>query len=508
MSRNAQWMAAALATVAGCAAALAAPGDIERISVSSSGVQGDADCDQGFPHCTPDGRFVTFASMASNLVPGGTLHDIPQVFLRDRLTNTTTCVSLAADGSEPTGGLTYANSSTITADGRYVAFDTDGDFNGVADGDFLSDVYLKDTVTGAMTRISVGVGGVAPDHVGGSYFAWISDDGNFIAYETDATNLSTTPDTNGLQDVYRWSRATNTTTIVSVTSTGVQGDGDATGCTINADGRYVAFDSTSTNQGSSNADGEAYRKDMTTGALIVCSVRSDGTQNQGNQTLVRQISADGNTVAFLCNDEMLTSDSGNGGIRDVYVRRVAEAQTLLCDKSDDGVTANANTGSISLSRDGNVVCFRSIADNLVPGDGNFVEDVFAYNISLGKMQRCSTSASGGESDGINNRITGTNADGTIVIFYSDATNLVPDDTNGWSDFFVKQIAWVNPCEADLNGDGSIDQGDVDCMIAAAAGDSTCLRTDIPINTDLNQDGNVDQGDVDTEINVVAGGPCV
>ena len=65
----------------------------------------------------------------------------------------------------------------------------------------------------------------------------------------------------------------------------------------------------------------------------------------------------------------------------------------------------------------------------------------------------------------------------------------------------------NPCEADLNGDGNVDQGDVDCIIAAAAGDPSCLRTDIPVNTDLNQDGNVDQGDVDTEINIVAGAPC-
>jgi len=63
------------------------------------------------------------------------------------------------------------------------------------------------------------------------------------------------------------------------------------------------------------------------------------------------------------------------------------------------------------------------------------------------------------------------------------------------------------CEADLNGDGNIDQGDVDCIIAAAAGDPSCIRTDITVNTDLNLDGNVDQGDVDAEINIVAGAPC-
>jgi len=219
---------------------------VQRVSVASDGTQGN---DNSWdPSISADGRYVAFFSHASNLVPGDT-NGKADVFVHDRVTGQTTRVSVASDGTEGNG---YSWFPSISADGRYVAFESiasnlvPGDTNGV------SDVFVHDRLTGQTTRVSVASDGTqghsASDHPS------ISADGRYVAFESFASNL-VPGDTNGKRDVFVHDRLTGQTARVSVASDGTQGNGDSIYPSISADGRYVAFVSGASNLVPGDANG-------------------------------------------------------------------------------------------------------------------------------------------------------------------------------------------------------------------------------------------------------------
>jgi len=211
---------------------------VQRVSVASGGTQGNGD--SGCPSISADGRYVAFQSYASNLVPGDT-NEVGDVFVHDRLTGQTTRVSVASDGTE---GNDYSRRPSISADGRYVAFASlasnlvPGDTNGTWD------VFVHDRLTGQTTRVSVASGGAQGNS--GSWCPSISADGRYVAFQSYASNL-VPGDTNGVLDVFVHDRLTGQTTRVSVASDGTQGDSYSFGSSISADGRYVAFSSLASN---------------------------------------------------------------------------------------------------------------------------------------------------------------------------------------------------------------------------------------------------------------------
>jgi Tol biopolymer transport system component len=213
-------------------------GQTTRVSVASDGAQGNGDSE--CPSISADGRYVAFASLASNLVPGDT-NGRMDIFVHDRLTGQTTRVSVASDGTEGNGDSGFPS---ISADGRYVAFASlasnlvPGDTNGTWD------VFVHDRLTGQTTRVSVASGGAQGN--GDSRFPSISADGRYVAFQSYASNL-VPGDTNGVLDVFVHDRLTGQTTRVSVASDGTQGDSYSFGSSISADGRYVAFASYASN---------------------------------------------------------------------------------------------------------------------------------------------------------------------------------------------------------------------------------------------------------------------
>ena len=161
----------------------------ERVSVSSAGDQGNDLSESA--SLSEDGRFVAFTSRATNLVPGDT-NPNNDVFVHDRATGTTTRVSVSIAGSVPGRQL----QPHLSADGRYVAFASNavlvvGDTNGAAD------VYVHDRETGETSRVSVPSGG-SGQGTGGSFSAWISADGRYVAFASLAPNL-VFGDTNAVQ---------------------------------------------------------------------------------------------------------------------------------------------------------------------------------------------------------------------------------------------------------------------------------------------------------------------
>jgi Tol biopolymer transport system component len=212
-------------------AAMARCGSTERVSVDSAGNQGNNGGDE--PAISADGRFVAFVS-ADNLVPGDT-NDNLDIFVHDRKTGATERVSVDSAGNQA-NVIGSTSEAAISADGRFVAFNS---ANNLVPGDTNDnfDIFVHDRKTGATERVSVDSAG---NQGNGAAVAAISADGRFVAFQSVADNL-VLGDTNGAIDVFVHDRKTGATERVSVDSAGNQANYESVSPAISGDGRFVAF---------------------------------------------------------------------------------------------------------------------------------------------------------------------------------------------------------------------------------------------------------------------------
>ncbi|MBU4457101.1 MAG: hypothetical protein KKA65_06395, partial [Nanoarchaeota archaeon] len=266
--------------------ALAAAGITTRVSVASDGGQGNGDSSWGVS-ISADGRYVAFKSNASNLVSGDT-NDANDVFVHDRQSGQTTRVSVASDGAQ---GNYHSGSPSISADGRYVAFESYS--NNLVSGDTNDaiDVFVHDRQSGQTRRVSLASDGAQGNYHSGS--PSISADGRYVAFGSYSNNL-VSGDTNDANDVFVHDRQSGQTRRVSLASDGTQGSGDSSSPSISADGRYVAFYSDASNlvSGDTNGYWDVFVHDRQSGQTARVSVASDGAQGNG-VSLYPSISADG-----------------------------------------------------------------------------------------------------------------------------------------------------------------------------------------------------------------------
>jgi Tol biopolymer transport system component len=408
-------------------------GTTERVSLGPGGVQGNEE--SLFPAISADGRFVAFYTYASNLVPGDTNHS-DDVFVRDRRTGTTERVSVGPNGRQGDSSSLPA----ISADGRFVAFRSyannlvPGDTNGVGD------VFVRVRRTGTTERVSISSSG----EQGNDYSEWspLSANGRFVAFMSVASNL-VPGDTNRVcddegfctPDVFVRDRRTGITERVSISSSGKQANNGSHFPSISADGRFIAFDSDASNlvPGDTNGVGDVFVRDRRTGTTERVSVSSSG--EQGNAFSVGTISADGRFIAFESDASNLVPGDTNGK-RDVFVRDRKLGTTERVSLRPDGGQGNDYSFSPALSAGGRFVAFTSWASNLVPGDTNGTDDVFVRDRVTGVTIRASISSSGKQGNDHSND-PAISADGRFIAFMSHATNLVPGDTNGVNDIFVR-----------------------------------------------------------------------
>ncbi|MGE0812291.1 MAG: hypothetical protein AB7O28_00290 [Vicinamibacterales bacterium] len=343
-----------------------AGGVTTRVSVGPGGAQ--ADFSSYDPAISADGRWVAFSSIASNLVPGDTNGE-GDIFVHDRLTGTTTRVSVGDDGAE---GAHASFGPSISADGRSVAFHSDhpfvaGDTNGEAD------VFVHDRQTGRTVRVSVGPGGAQANAQ--SAGPAISADGRRVAFWSWASNLVPS-DTNGAADIFVHDRQTATTTRVSVPSGGGQANGSSFGPAISADGRWVAFESLANNLVFDDTNGETdvFVHDGVSGTTARVSVGQAGAQADGSSRAAA-IGADGRRVAFQSLAGNLVAGDTNQ-VDDVFVADRQAGTTARVSVASDGTQANGASGGAAIDAGGGAVAFASLASNLVSGDTNGVADVF------------------------------------------------------------------------------------------------------------------------------------
>jgi Tol biopolymer transport system component len=425
-------------------------GTTERVSVSSSGVEGNADSggsNAPVVSISADGRYVAFASLASNLVAND-MNGVRDVFIRDRQSGTTERLLGFLGSQMPDAGY---NLPTMSADGRYVAFESDATLIVLGDTNMVTDAFVADRQNHTVELVSVATDGTQGNFASGN--PRISADGRYVALESYASNLDAT-DTNGFKDVFVRDRQSGTTEIVSLTSGGAAGDDDSFDPAISADGRFVSFSSDATNlvAGDTNADMDVFVHDRRTGTTERVSVLTGGAQ--GNSfSWVPAISADGRFVAFDSYASNLVAGDTNG-CHDIFVRDRQSGTTERVSVATGGGQGNNQSYFPSISADGRYVAFESNATNLVPGDTNGFGDVFIRDRQSGTTARVSVDSVEGQGNS-SSAAPSISANGRYVAFDSVATNLIPGDTNGSYDVFVRDrlggTRFTSQCSPGLGG---------------------------------------------------------
>ncbi len=401
---------------------------VTRVSVGGDSQEASTHCH--VPAISSDGRYVAFDSSSSNLVPCDS-NGVEDVFVRDRLAGTTTIVSVDSLGHASNG--TSFNAS-MSSDGRFVAFQsyatslTPGPRDAILDWD----VYVHDRLTGITVLASVGLTGLSGN--AGSWQPSISADGRYLAFRSRAPDLVPS-DTEWQPDVFVRDLVAGVTRRISENSAGVGGNGASTIPSISADGRYVAYQSIATNLDPSGAQGILLYDSMT-GQNVAVSVYPGETVARYAQ--FPALSADGRYVAFFSGWQSC----------EWFVRDLVAGVTLSVSIGPLGQPLGGSpwqfTSRPVISADGRYVGFSSTISG-GPNDVNGTADVYVRDVQAGTTQLISTTPAGTTG----NRCSGgcnapyptllgiaISANGESVAFHSWASDLVPDDSNGFYDIFV------------------------------------------------------------------------
>ena len=380
---------------AGPAAGPQQQGQLELVSVSSSGQQGNNDSQSAA--ISPDGRFVVFSSLADNLVPGDTNFSF-DVFLRDRRNDTTERVSvgpLGVQGDDNSGLGSFFDGPAVSADGRFVAFSSGATNFAPAgtDTNQNQDVFVRDRLNGTTELISVGLDGKAAS---GTEPA-ISADGRFVSFTSSGDTL-VPGDDNFASDIFVRDRLRGTTERVSVDSNGTQVSQGSFASALSADGRFVAFDSFSGNlvAGDKNDSVDVFVHDRRTGATEGISTRTSCDPTIGDicgNSLLSSITPDGRFVGFSSAQQNLVPGDTDF-FQDAFVVDRRTNGIRLLSRSGSGVKGNDDSVAPLVQFDGLGAVFSSRASNLVPGDTNQQQDVFDRDVVPPGTDRIAADRSG------------------------------------------------------------------------------------------------------------------
>ncbi len=405
---------------------------VARASLTSSGVQSAGE--SRAPAISGDGRFVGFESPATDLVPGDT-NERTDIFVHDRDTGALERVNVASDGTEANA---HSHNVSLSADGRYVAFDSEAWELIPGDNNERTDIFVYDRTTDTIEKVSqLESGGASNGH---STNPVISADGTHVAFQTLATNLvDGETDSNGVMDVVVVDLTTDVVERVSVSTAGVQADGESRDPSISADGSVVAFESLATNLVANDTNGvlDVFVRDRTDPVTERASQSALGAQ-AAVESEFPSISGNGRWVAFSSLATNLVVGDANG-LEDVFVRDRTTGEVILASVANDGSQANSGSSFGELSGGGGSISYISRATNLVPVDTNNSEDVFVRDLVLGETRRASIAHDGGEPN-FRSYEAMLSDDGSSIAFDSVARNLVADDTNFRRDVFAVDLS--------------------------------------------------------------------
>lgn len=344
-------------------------------------------------------------------------------------------VSVDSSGVEANGWSSPNGRRTVMSDdGRFVVFQSDASNLVFDDFNGWRDVFIRDRELGTTSRVSVSISD--GDGNGPSDTPAISADGRYVVFRSAAGNL-VVDDLNFQWDIFRRDLQSGITERVSVNPDLGDSNDDSSNPVINADGRYVAFVSQAWNlvPGGSNRFSNIFARDMDLGATELVSVAWDGGGVEANDW-GPAISGDGRTVAFVSTASNIVPDDFND-VLDVFVRDLDQAVTIRASVDEFGSDADQRSRTPSLNFDGSHVAFQSSATDLVPDDTNGMDDIFVRVLGNDPYTyRVNLHSDGSQALDFASWGAAIGASARYVAFLSDAQNLVDDDSNGFGDAFV------------------------------------------------------------------------
>lgn len=428
-------------------------GVFQRI-LGNTGTQGNYETDT--PVITLDARYIVFESAANNMIANDT-NDKIDIFVKDTCigaagpcTPSVSLVSVTNDGSQANGHSSSTVGVAVTPNGRYIVFRSAATNLVANDTNASDDLFLRDTCIGvpagctpSTIMVSVANDGTLPNN--GSNHPAISADGRYIAFESYATNLGFNDYGVYIRDTCIGAPAgcTPSTTLMSRNDYDDSLPGYGLRPALSADARYLAYDNSSKGVYLLNTCIGEDASCVSHATLISKDANGDPTYGHNSA-----LSSDGRYLAF----SRYVQPYGGAGVGKVYfadtcagVAGCTPSVTLISDPMDGSTVNNGGTyNDPAISPDGRYVAFTSSASNVIPGDTNNQGDLFIYDTCVGAAGACSPTirranlawdgAQANYQAMMHSFSLTTGA--KYVVFYSRASNLVPDDSNGMEDVFL------------------------------------------------------------------------
>ena len=451
-------------------AAVALPAGAQTSGLVSGSARSSATGGGGSYQPVPsaDGRFVAFVSQANNLVTNDNLAPYLDVFLRDRVAGSITLVSIRADGAG--GGDDNSVGPTVSADGRFVAFQSAAGNLALNDTNGLSDVFLRDVVAGTTVLVSRELSGWTAA-IGASTSPMLSTNGRWVVFESTAANLVAN-DTNGASDVFLFDRMTGSNSLVSLNA---GGNGSRAGASVSPaitpDGSRVAYVNFTSN--TTPAISHVFVRDLQAGTTTWASSNAPADLPGYISALNPVLSANGSSVFFHAYNTNMTNlyrfDLASG--TQALVSASAQAGSVAASSADgryvayeatnvvfiwdaqSGVSTpvSVDTGGLpapstagparpAISADGTKVCFLSNARDLTAERTNGVAQLFLRDLAAGSTVLLSGDTNGAASGDLGSIVPAMSADGNVVAFESTSSTMVADDFNLAPDVFVRYVA--------------------------------------------------------------------
>ena len=465
-------------------------GTTTLVSVNSAGTGSGNSFSTG-PRISADGRFVVFASAATDLVPG--FSPGGGLFVRDLQLGSTELVVANDVGLAP--GAVSSGGYDLSANGRYVAFESSA--GNLVANDFNSgdDLFVRDLVAHTNTLVTVSRDGASstnyPDVFNKfhNFAPVLSADGRFVAFVSSASDLSATADSNGVPDVFVRDLQLGVTTLVSVNQDGTAAANDgALSPAISADGQVVSFNSDSIDL-VANQRVPIYNlfvRDLASRTTTLASVNATGTAggNNGSEAVFdalqfetgSDLSADGRFVVFnSSSSDLLADDAVYTGIVGTYVRDVSSGTTTLIALGkpvpSPGLGSVDSYGVPYISADGRFVTFASFARDLVADDNDNTLDAFVRDRLAGTTTLLSA---GNVSYNGNSSAPVPSADGSTIVFESTAGH--PLENGNVTDVYAAPLAQESAVVTIGDASGRLQFGQTAFSVAKGGGSITITVT--------------------------------
>lgn len=339
-------------------------------------------------------------------------------------------ISVNSQGGQVAGDA-YIYKRSISQNGRFVAFETDQKLVATDDNSMIFDIYVRNRKSGKTRIVSVPDGGKTGGNI--AFAPEISANGRLVVFEAGGDTLVPSDD-NNTTDVFVHDRRSGKTKRVSISSSETQADDGGMQASISPNGRYVAFASLSDDLVPSDANGlvDIFVRDRKKQTTTRVSVDSSGSESNG--TSERPSVADNGNVVFSSGADNLVADDSNGTY-DVFVHNLKTGETTLASISSSGVHGDQASHNAAISRDGSVVTFMSTTA-FAPGTGGVYEEIWVRTLTGGKTRLVTRGVGGAPSDNGSAVYGGAlSYNGRYVAFSSFATNLVGGDDNGVADMY-------------------------------------------------------------------------